>query len=162
VARARVHILANKTQELPPQLGIAVQVLQRPQDWDDLIPTIQIQGYVADGQAIQTLFRTSQTHVNSSGKIGALSREMPMILHLGRRLAYNLHCTIRSKTPEISGFCHFATDTNYGSGSYAHRYYGSYYSPGYSSNYSGSGYYAPDLYNSPGYYAPGYYGGGCP
>jgi hypothetical protein len=87
-------------------------VLQRPQDRDDLIPTIQIQGHVADGQAIQTLFGTSQTHVNSSVKIGAHSRGMPMILHLGRRLAYNLRWTIRSKTQKISGFFHFATDTS--------------------------------------------------
>ncbi len=112
VVGALVHILAHQTQEFPPQLSIAIQVLQRPQDRDDLISTIQIQSYIADGQAIQTLFGTSQTHVNFSGKIGILSRGMPTILHLGRRLTYNLRYTIRSKTQEISSFFHFATDTS--------------------------------------------------
>jgi hypothetical protein len=78
--------------------------LQRPQDRDDLIPALQIQDDVADRQAVEILLRTSQTHVDSSLKIGVLSCEMPTVLSLDRRLAYNLRCTICSKTRQISGF----------------------------------------------------------
>jgi len=52
-------------------------MLQRPQDRDELIPAVQIQGDFGDWQTIQTLLRQGQTHVGSSVKISPASRLFP-------------------------------------------------------------------------------------
>src|SRR5262249_52146963 len=65
-AGALVDILPHQSQQLSPQGSIAVEVLQPSQDGDDLIPTVEVEGHLADGQAIQALLRTGQTHVDLS------------------------------------------------------------------------------------------------
>jgi len=40
---AAIDIVTHQSQQLTPQIGTAIKVLQRPQDGYDLIPTIQIQ-----------------------------------------------------------------------------------------------------------------------
>lgn len=70
--RPLVDILAHQGQQLTPQLVIRIKVLQRPQDRDDLIPTVQVQLHLVDAKSIQTLLGTSASHVASSVKMVAV------------------------------------------------------------------------------------------
>ena len=47
-----VDVFAHEVQQVPPQITVAVNVLQSPQDGNDFVATIQIQFDFCDGRAI--------------------------------------------------------------------------------------------------------------
>ncbi len=60
---ARIHIVADQLQNLTPQRRLPIHMLQRSQDGDNLIATVQVQRHGIDGRAIQTrLFLKGHTH----------------------------------------------------------------------------------------------------
>src|SRR5438445_11782520 len=109
-----VDVLAHEVQDFPPQLAIAVNVLQRPQDGNDFVTTIQIQFDLSDGRAIQARLRIeARSHGKSSVKSGARFRENPRFLPCCRIHTYNLRWRIRWKTRTFPGGPDFRTDTSY-------------------------------------------------
>ena len=66
-----VDILADQVQDLMPQLGLAVEVLQRPQNGNDLVPTTRVQFDFHNRRACQTQLGIHwDAHPCSSTKIG--------------------------------------------------------------------------------------------
>ena len=96
VAGLAVDVLAHEVQDFPPQLAIAVNLLQRPQNGNDFVATIQIQLELFDGRAIQPGLRIeAHSHAKSSVKIGAQFPENPRFCPYCRIHTYNLRWKIR-------------------------------------------------------------------
>ena len=97
--RLAVDVFAHEFQDVAPQLAIAVDVLQGPQNGNDFVATIQIQFDLFDGRAIQPRLRIeAHSHGKSSVKIGAQFHENPSCLPYCRIHTYNLRWRIHQKT----------------------------------------------------------------
>jgi hypothetical protein len=87
-----IDVLTDQFQDFPAQLRFTVNVLQRPQDWNDFVATLKVQFDSENGSRAQAGLRIKgKTHAVSSMKIGGNPAKNCRIPRCHDPLAIDLH-----------------------------------------------------------------------